>query len=217
LYGTANNGGRWGSGIVFAMNTDGTAFTTLHDFSGVNTNSEGAYTNSDGAGPVAPLILSGSILYGTASGGGSSGNGTIFALGTDGTGFTSLYAFLSMSTNSEGIHTNADGGYPTGLTLSGNSLYGTTFSGGSSGYGTLFSLSLAGPSPKLSINRDGSGGYFITAQGAPNFVCRLQRALDLCGPWSTSAPQTASDSGVIEFHDLFTSATGSAFYRAVQQ
>ena len=39
------------------------------------------------------LILSGNTLYGTARSGGSSGNGTVFALNTDGTGFTNLHSF----------------------------------------------------------------------------------------------------------------------------
>ena len=50
-------------------------------------------TNSDGANPYAGLILSGNTLYGTASDGGSSGNGTVFAVNTDGTGFTNLHSF----------------------------------------------------------------------------------------------------------------------------
>jgi len=53
---------------VFALNTDGTGFTTLHDFGG-----------SDGDYPWA-VILSGNTLYGTAASGGSSGNGTVFSL-----------------------------------------------------------------------------------------------------------------------------------------
>ena len=57
-------------GTLFAVNTDGTAFTTLHSFTG----------GSDGANPWSGLISSGNTLYGTASGGGSSGNGTVFSL-----------------------------------------------------------------------------------------------------------------------------------------
>src|SRR6185295_451787 len=45
-------------------------FTTLHSFTG----------GSDGANPQAGLILSGDTLYGTASAGGISGNGTVFSL-----------------------------------------------------------------------------------------------------------------------------------------
>src|SRR5690349_1586221 len=71
-------------------------FTTLHSFTEGSRYSNGLgtiYTNSDGATPFAGLIVSGNTLYGTASGGGSSGNGTVFALKTDGTGFTNLHSF----------------------------------------------------------------------------------------------------------------------------
>ncbi len=60
------------------------------------------------------------------------------------------------------------------------------------------------------------GGYFIDVQGTANLTYRLQRAPSLTGPWTTSAPQTAPASGLIEFRDLFL-PTDRAFYRAVQQ
>src|SRR5439155_15998640 len=98
---------------------DGTGFTNLHSFSGA---SEGAYPN-------AGLILSGNTLYGTASREGSSGGGTVFAVHTDGTGFTTLHNFTGGS----------DGGDPVaGLILAGNTLYGTTAYGGSEDSGTVF-------------------------------------------------------------------------------
>src|SRR6266568_5655837 len=87
-------------------------FTTLHSFTALNC-VELALTaycpNSDGAGPNARLILSGNTLYGTANGGGSSGNGTVFALNTDGTEFTTLHAFTA--TSSFWPYTNGDGAY----------------------------------------------------------------------------------------------------------
>jgi streptogramin lyase len=69
---------------------------------------------------------------------------------------------------------------------------------------------------RISIAPDGFGGFFIRAQGGPNFTCSLQRAPSLAGPWTTSAPQTGDSSGLVEFHDLFPPA-GAAFYRTVQQ
>src|SRR5207237_2510237 len=97
LYGTASGGGSFGNGTVFAVNTDGTGFTTLHSFTATSTNSSGVYTNNDGANPYAGLILSGNTLYGTAQNGGSAGIGTVFAVKTDGTGFTTLYSFTALS------------------------------------------------------------------------------------------------------------------------
>jgi hypothetical protein len=60
------------------------------------------------------LVLSGNVLYGTAAAG-SYGGGTIFAINTDGTGFTNLYSFTPSSNR-----TNSDGVGPTELILSGN-------------------------------------------------------------------------------------------------
>jgi uncharacterized repeat protein (TIGR03803 family) len=179
LYGTAlglTAVGLSGNGTVFALNINGTGFTTLHSFTevtlglllsgntlygigGSSTNlgvfsvsingtgftnlytftatSGPLSTNSDGAEPIenGGLILSGNTIYGTAENGGSSGNGTVFALNTNGTGFTTLHSFTGGS----------DGANPyAGLTLSGNTLYGTATAGGNSGGGTVFSISLAG-------------------------------------------------------------------------
>src|SRR5882672_5985583 len=72
-------------------------FTTLHSFTApirYYTNSGNIYYyNSDGRLPVAGLILSSNTLYGTADEGGDWGNGTVFAVNTDGTGFTNLHIF----------------------------------------------------------------------------------------------------------------------------
>ena len=52
-------------------------------------------------------------------------NGTVFAVNTDGTGFTNLHSFTAASGSLVSI-TNSDGASPyAGLILSGNTLYGT--------------------------------------------------------------------------------------------
>jgi uncharacterized repeat protein (TIGR03803 family) len=145
LYGTANVGGQYGGGTLFAVNTDGTGFTNLHVFTATGADSSGFYTNSDGAFPYGALVLSGNTLYGTAYAGSSSGNGTVFAVNTDRTGFTNLHCFAASNTNSSGFYTNRDGTQPYGtLMLSGNTLYGTACSGGSSGNGTVFAINTNG-------------------------------------------------------------------------
>src|ERR1022692_710059 len=137
LYGTASYGGeRSGAGTVFALNTSGTGFKTLHSFDG-----------RGGAWPETGLILSGNALYGTAFYGGVSGgdsnDGIIFKLNTDGSGFTNLYSFTTF--NHASPYTNSDGARPRAeLILSGSTLYGTTTRGGSSGSGTVFALKTDG-------------------------------------------------------------------------
>ncbi len=126
LYGVSGSGSLYGYGSVFALNTDGTGFTNLHSF---NFSIEGAY-------PYAGLLLSGNTLYGTTSYGVGSFGGTIFKVNTDGTGFSTLHVFAGGP---------GDGSYPVAeLILSGNTLYGTTSQGGSSGYGTLFKVNTNG-------------------------------------------------------------------------
>src|SRR5437667_5969560 len=143
LYGT--DYANLGKGTVFAINTDGTSFTNYYAFTTGSLNGHGVLTNSDGANPHAELILSGNILYGTAEYGGSYGNGVVFAINPDGTGFTTLHSFAPGASYSLGLYTNNDGANPSArLTLSGDSLYGTANAGGSSGHGTVFMLNTNG-------------------------------------------------------------------------
>src|SRR6266436_4764575 len=108
LYGTAQGGGSSGNGTLFAVNVNGGGFTNLHIFTPIPFPD---YTNSDGAYPFAGLILSGNTLYGTAWMGGVFGYGTVFAVNTDGTGFTTLHSFTALN--------NSDGANPiAGLILS---------------------------------------------------------------------------------------------------
>jgi uncharacterized repeat protein (TIGR03803 family) len=132
LLGTSGEG-TTGGGTVFKVNTDGTAFQTLHTFSG-----------TDGGAPLAGLVLSGDSLYGTALYRGSSGNGTVYALSADGTGFRNLHTF-EQAIGSGPYYTNSEGIFPKSeLVLSSNTLYGTAYGGGSSGVGTVFCLNTNG-------------------------------------------------------------------------
>ena len=177
LYGTAQSGGGSGQGAVFALNTDGSGFTTLHHFSVTRTNSSGVFTNGDGTAPLAALLLSGSSLYGTAFGGGGFGAGTVYGLNTDGSGFQILHPFDGQS----------DGGIPNaGLILSCNKLYGTAYRGGSSDNGTVFTLSL--PPPRLTLMSSASNIILTWPTNSTGFT--LQSATNL-GPgavWNTNSP-----------------------------
>lgn len=118
-------------GLLPSRRATAQTFTTLHDFA-----------NSDGASPSADLILSGGTLYGTTEDGGSWGNGTLFRLHTNGTGFTNLHSFTACS-GPGGI--NNDGAHPfAGLMFVDNVLFGATYYGGSSGRGTIFKVNTNG-------------------------------------------------------------------------
>src|SRR6266446_1372749 len=86
-------------------------FTTLYSFTATSYPGYFDSTNSDGAYPQAGLTLSGNTLYGTALRGGSSGGGTVFAVNTDGTGFTNLHSFTTTAGN--GNYSNSDGASPS--------------------------------------------------------------------------------------------------------
>jgi uncharacterized repeat protein (TIGR03803 family) len=181
LYGTTQNGGSSGNGTVFAVNTNGTGFTNLHSFTALHP-SPFPPTNSDGAYPRAGLILSGNTLYGTAYNGGVSGWGTLFAVNTDGTGFTNLHSFAASF---------SDGGWPwAGLIVSGNTLYGTTQGGGSSGDGTVFNLSFV---PRLTITPSRTNVILIWPTNVAGFDYTgftLQSTTNLISPvvWTTNSP-----------------------------
>jgi uncharacterized repeat protein (TIGR03803 family) len=146
LYGTAQEaGGTAGNGTVFAVNTDGSNFTTLHSFTATSgtAGDSGFGSNSDGAFPGG-LILSGNTLYGTGADGGASGNGTVFAINTDGSDFSTLHSFTAGSGSSPLI-TNSDGAEPhQNLILSGDTFYGTAEFGGTVGRGTLYAINTNG-------------------------------------------------------------------------
>ena len=147
LYGATDAGGKGGNGTIFSIGTDGTAFKVLHSFSPVTGS---GFTNADGAqpgrGPGQRLALSGNTLYGVAQEGGANGVGTVYSINTDGSAFTVLHHFGSFGSQDPNVtgSTNVDGGFPrANLVVSGNTLYGTTPTGGPGGYGTVFSLTIS--------------------------------------------------------------------------
>ena len=136
VYGTANAGGTNGFGTVFGLNDGGFNFENLHNF---------ADSSKDGGSPQDRLVISGNTVFGTAYDGGAAGNGTVFRVNTDGTGFTNLHSFGGLANNPVGVGTNSDGANPTaGLILAGNFLYGTAVNGGTVGMGTVFALNING-------------------------------------------------------------------------
>jgi uncharacterized repeat protein (TIGR03803 family) len=139
LFGTAYLGGRYSHGTLFSLNTDGTDFKTLHNFTAT---ADAFNTNADGAAPAGRLIRSGNILYGTAAFGGTANNGTLFAVRTDGMGFTTLHSFTA-TTQISGL--NDEGARPCANLIPMNGiLYGTASEGGASGNGTIFAVATNG-------------------------------------------------------------------------
>jgi uncharacterized repeat protein (TIGR03803 family) len=132
LYGTTDQGGTNGNGIVFSLTPRASpqgdwTETIIHSFAG----------GPDGATPHSgPLVMGqGGTIYGTTWGGGLHGSGTIFMLIPPATGGSWTKKVLYNCSV-------ASGESPNGLVLSGGALYGTTSTGGGSGsgQGTVFEL-----------------------------------------------------------------------------
>jgi uncharacterized repeat protein (TIGR03803 family) len=151
LYGESYEAGTGGYGNVYCLNTNGTGFTNLYSFT----------NGSDGAYASTGFVLSGGTLYSMAYGGGAKGDGTVFSINTNGTGFQTRYTFTNGS----------DGSFPyEGVIVSGDTLYGTAYDGGTAGHGTVFS-----------VNTNGSG--FTTLHSFTNGADGANPAdnLILCG------------------------------------
>ena len=160
LYGVTHYGGKGGHGTVYAY--DGAVATYLHSFSG----SDGAYPNNS-------LVLYNGTLYGVTGSGGTWGSGTVYCINVDGLGFKTLHHF--------GGSTNGEGADPVGsLILWGDTLFGTTISGGVSSTGTVFSVTtngtdfktlyhfsggLDGAQPAAGLNLAGNTLYGTTKYG----------------------------------------------------
>lgn len=118
--------------LALANSSASAQFSVVHAFTG---GADGGKPNYGGP------VVSGGTIYGAASYG-ANGGGAVFSVGTDGSAYTALHTFASAA---------GDGYKPLGgITLSGSTIYGTTYRGGlgagDAGYGSVYS-----------INTDGSG------------------------------------------------------------
>jgi uncharacterized repeat protein (TIGR03803 family) len=118
LYGMTHFGGSDDLGTIFKIQTDGSGFALLHEFTG---------SAADGGYPYGSLAISGSTLYGLTERG-----GTIFKIQTDGNDFALLHSFAAGTT---------DGAEPCGsLVISGSTLYGMTPYYGAHSKGVIFKI-----------------------------------------------------------------------------
>ena len=151
LYGMTYEGGGYGYGTIYSLDTNGTNYMALYDFGGTN----GEY-------PYGDLTIAGNMMYGMTEAGGTNGYGTIFSIDTVGNNFTNLFNF-DYYTYGEEPEAN--------LLLSNGSVYGTTYDGGSLDGGTLFRYDLCGSSSVMvattADNGTGNGTAMANATGGP--------------------------------------------------
>jgi uncharacterized repeat protein (TIGR03803 family) len=197
LYGTTAFGATNGQGTVFKVDIDGMGFTNIHPFSVTDSNA----FNSDGAFPYGGVILSGNTLYGTTAAAGPFGNGTVYEVNTDGSGFQVLHSFSALDPI---YSTDSDGAQPyASLLLTNNVLYGVTSEGGEYGGGTVFALPLSQLLPiTLYIQR--SGTNVVLTWNNPAFG--LQSAASVSGPYTDisggTSPYTNAITGSAQFFRL---------------
>ncbi|MBD5654155.1 MAG: hypothetical protein IAI50_03115, partial [Candidatus Eremiobacteraeota bacterium] len=142
LYGTTINGGAntcsgYTCGTIFRLTPSGSAYseTVLHSFGG-----------TDGALPVAGLVIDGGLLYGATIYGGNQscsfsnipGCGALFSINPTGAGFKVVHDFQGSPSDGAGV-------YATPLLGANGKLYGTTFVGGAANDGSVYQLT---PAPK---------------------------------------------------------------------
>jgi uncharacterized repeat protein (TIGR03803 family) len=135
-YGTITAGPSKGN--IFSIHTDGTAYTSLLEFNGINGENPG----------YGAFAISGNTMYGTTIYGGSSNNGILFSIHTDGSGYTKLIDFNV-----------SNGSMPFGsVILAGNVLYGNTIGGGLNGKGLIYSIHTDGTGYRDLLDFNGTNG-----------------------------------------------------------
>ncbi len=130
---------------VASEQAGGQTYTNLFSFTGAS----GAYP---GIGPDTVLTLSGTTLYGMTESGGTAGLGSLFRVGTNGSGFQNIASFSGNSMPYPGEEP------VSGLALSGTTLYGLTASGGTSDNGTLFGIGVNGSGFQSLLSFSGLSG-----------------------------------------------------------
>ena len=212
LFGTTVSGGSSYHGTVYRINTDGTGYAVLYSFPTAAEDDDYTdytapivSTNATGYEPCGGLVRSGSVLYGAAPYGGTDGYGTIFAVDTNGAGFTVLHTF----TAPDGYPVNVDGINPSaGLIQAGGTLYGTTLQGGSLGYGTVFAINTDGTGFAVLHEFDQATFDFVNYVSTNAAGAQPQTHLVLAGGTLYGSTTTGGPLGGGTIFSLATNGTG---------
>lgn len=139
FYGITAEGGTHGNGTLYQINPNGTDFSVLHSFH-----------NSTGDDSHGRLTLGsdGHTLFGMTKTGGSANLGVIFSFDLSGSNYSVIHTFLGGSNDGS----STDHGF---VTISNDTIFGMTQSGGASDKGVIFS-----------INEDGSDFNILHSFGS---------------------------------------------------
>jgi uncharacterized repeat protein (TIGR03803 family) len=181
-YGTTSAGGtnynNNPSGTIFKVTPSG-ALTTIYNFCSQQ-------TCADGIAPLAGLIrASDGNFYGTVSGGGTTGAGTVFRITPSGT-LSTLHNFCSASDCGDG--STPEGGVVQG---SDGNFYGETYGGGANFEGTVYQLArmqFVAVTPCRLIDTRHSDGEF----GGPSLQTDSIRSFTIPDNHDCNIPSTAA-------------------------
>jgi uncharacterized repeat protein (TIGR03803 family) len=195
LYGTTTEGGTYGGGTVFEIDSTGTE-TVLYSFTG---------GSNDGSIPYSGLLEYAGDLYGNTWVGGAFDEGTIFKLTKTGEE-TVLHSFSGGSN---------DGAYPmySSLAVKDGALYGVTESGGNFGSGTVYKITTEG---KFSVLYSFAGGRSdgCSPVGAPAFDAsgNIYGTAENCGKFYYGNLWKLSPSGKETILHTFPDGAGDGRY-----
>jgi uncharacterized repeat protein (TIGR03803 family) len=175
LYGTTNEGGTAGRGVLYKVNKNGKE-TVLHSFTG----------EADGDYPFTGVIRDpAGNLYGTTSDGGRYYGGQVYKVSANGQ-MTALYSFTG----------GADGGYPDAGVIrdSAGNFYGTTDIGGTFNNGVVYKVNAAGQETVLysftggvdgslasGVIRDSAGNLYGTTDAGGTSGAGVVYKVDMTG------------------------------------
>jgi uncharacterized repeat protein (TIGR03803 family)/autotransporter-associated beta strand protein len=202
LYGTTNSGGSFPDyyGTVFSLPLTGGTPTVLASFNGTN----GAY-------PRGGLTLSGNTLYGTTTDydlDNGTAYGKVFSISITG-GAPTVLASFSGTNGADPI---------AGVTLSGNTLYGTTYSGGAENGGVVFSVPVSGGTPTVlaTFNPEPNGGPFGGVTVIGNTLCGTTEGGGsgevFSLPVTGGAPTVVASLGIGGSSEAGLTLSGNTFY-----
>jgi uncharacterized repeat protein (TIGR03803 family) len=185
-------------GVIFRVNLNGGGFEVLRRMQVADgiTFQDQVHLASDGR------------LYGCALFGGQFGNGTVFRMNTDGSGFEAISLSRSRTISSvpNAISIGRDG-----------NIFGFTLVGGlpEVGEGTLFRVDV-GPQPGVMITARLLPGERVQVEGtgSPGRTYQLETRSDLTAGWQSDGSVTADTSGAFSFER--SNVDDRRFYRVVE-
>jgi uncharacterized repeat protein (TIGR03803 family) len=176
LYGTTQYGGTFNRGTVFQLTTAG-KLKIVYSFD----------ADTHGGIPIGPLMqASDGKLYGTTSGGGTFGQGTVYSVTAGG----ALKVLHNFQTATEGNNSTS------GLVQGSNKfLYGVMAAGGVNSLGTLYKINTTGKTFTVLHNFDKGSG------GTPFATPTLHTNGTIYGVTQTGGPQNSTYGVVYSFDD----------------